>query len=133
METVSKKRGRPTIVDPARVRAVTFVFPGITTYRQRMAKWYEIGAVSALVVDHKAIGGIAEIFDLGRNTYRAGVLEQLGRLKFETDMDDADIRHIARLIAERFRNEPDLTTRQAVSILRQARRACREDGIAPSV
>lgn len=128
METVSKKRGRPEAIDPGWVKFVAGLHPELTSQRQIMAKCYECRAVGALNVDRVAIEGVSAIFDPNANVYRATVLEQLGRLKVENDWHDDDVRHIARIINQRFIETPELTARQAVAILKQARAACKREG-----
>ncbi len=127
METVSKKRGRPEAFDRGWVKVVRGLHPEIKTARGISAKCYECNAVRALHIDGVAVTGVSAIFDPITNVYRATVLEQLGRLKVENDWTDGGVLHIARTINQRFIDDPELTTRQAVAILKQARAVCKQE------
>lgn len=121
METVSKKRGRPPKFDPEWVSFLRSLYPDLTTERQLIAKCYEITALGALKVSDGVLAdGVANIVTT-TSTYKATILEQLGRLKDETEIDDADILAAARWLSSRFDADPEFTVRKAVVLLRELR------------
>jgi hypothetical protein len=120
-ETVSKKRGRPEVFGAEGMSMVRMLYPELRSKRQQVAKGYELLAVGSLRRDNETVDGVDRIFNTADNTYRATVLEQLGRFKIETDCDDELIIEIARLLNTLFADDPMMTTREAVTRLRRAR------------
>lgn len=124
-ETVSEKRGRPTVFDPEYVRGIGRMYPEITSQRGLIAKCYEIDAVSSLTNGGNGwIEGVSRI--VGDKIYSSTILEQLGRLKNETDCGDAVIVRFAREVNQLFIDDASMTVRRAVQILRVLRAQCRE-------
>ncbi len=121
METVSKKRGRPEKFDPGWVKTIHGIYPELTSRRQVVAKCYESAALKSLKVANGVLAeGVANIVTTTR-TYKATILEHLGRLKIDTEVNDPDILTTARWLSARFDDDPQFTARKAVALLRLLR------------
>jgi hypothetical protein len=109
--TLRKKRGRPRLIDDARVAWLQGIYPHIGTRRGILNKHYQIRAARVV----SAMRGTEFLFDPKKETTNPSVLTELGRLPTEQD-----IRIVARYICKRARRE-HLTTKECERILRQIR------------
>ena len=112
-ETVSKKRGRPSVFDPAWVKIVASMWPDLRSKRQVVAKCYEVEALRIV----KDADGVDAIFDKAA-TYHATIMERLGRIAKDGIVTDAEVVAAAVWISDRLKSDPTFTVRQAVALLR---------------
>ncbi len=115
-ETVSIKRGRPTVFAPSFMSVVGGLFPELRSKRQIVAKCYEVEAIDIL----QDTEGVDAIFNK-TDTYHATILEQLGRLKLDGIVSDDEIQNAAVWLSNKLKCDNQFTTRQAVKLLRLLR------------
>lgn len=74
-----------------------------------------------LTVDGKIIDGVENIVRDDSTVYRTSILEHLGRIKTDLEVDDEWIVALARNLSREFDTDPTMTVRRAVDALRSAR------------
>jgi hypothetical protein len=124
-ETVSEKPklGRPERFNAEWLAFLCGLYPDIKTRRGILAKAYECTAVGCLHKDHVPVEGIERIFS--GDTYAATILEQLGRLKCETNCPGEVIVRFARDLNAELVKDPAMTVRDAVETMQIVRAECR--------
>ena len=97
------------------------------TTRQLQTHHLAQQAIAALIEGGNLVEGVNRLFDPDKNTFRVGVLEQLGRLQVETGCDNHVVREHARELNDLFHDHPTKTTRFAAKIMRMVRASYRSE------
>lgn len=122
-EAASKKRGRPRKYE-INQPMMHYLCPDVKTTRHQQNRWLSQQAFSCLINSKadKVKPGVEEIVSLSdKRRFRVGLMEQLGRMQMETGCSDAAVLDHARELNKLFINNPKMTTRKAVEIMRIVR------------
>jgi hypothetical protein len=103
----------------------------VRTRRQQQAHWYAYHALNALLVPGKLewVRGVERIISDDNTVFLVGVLEQLGRWRYESGMSPEELIDCARCYSEHLAN--GMSARTVELSIRKTRRwereACIED------
>jgi len=105
MET-KEPRGRPPTVSPAYIAGIQALYPGLKTSRSILNMYYENRALGEIdEMQKEGTEGLKFLVDTKRDSYRWGVLRELGKSSSEGTLTPAGIRSLALRICQEAKTE----------------------------